>query len=159
MVLWLQEVESQVLRKVWTARDLFSPRIILINSSSFLQLDFEAAWCHFLTSRVLWWQTACQPQAFAIPGAPSHCPFGPHSVSYLSLPVMNHSPTIIALVCWADLSNLQNNSFIFEIGLEINTYSATTDMKITTALSLFYDECIENKCTVSLCNQINSPAY
>lgn len=72
---------------------------------------------------------------------------------------MHHSPTVIALVCWADLSNLQNNSFIFEIGLEINMYSATTDMKITSPLPLFYDVCIVNKCTVSLGNQINPSAY
>jgi len=65
---------------------------------------------------------------------------------------MHHSPAIIALVCWADLFNLLNNSFIFEIGLDINMYSAMTDMKITSVLPLFYDECIVNNCTVFLCN-------
>jgi len=31
-------------------------------------------------------------------------------------------------------------------------YSAMTDMKITSVLPLFYDECIVNNCTVFLCN-------
>lgn len=52
---------------------------------------------------------------------------------------MHHSPPIIALVCWVDLSSLQNNSFVFEIGLEINTNSAPPDMRITSVLPLFHD--------------------
>lgn len=123
--LWLQEVASKTLRKVRTARSSFPPpQFILIDSSSFLQPHFEDVWCHSSTSGVSQCQTSQQPWAFAILGAPSAHPFRPCSVSYLSLPVMHHSPPIIALVCWVDLSSLQNNSFISEIGLEINTNSA-----------------------------------
>lgn len=53
---------------------------------------------------------------------------GPCCVSYLCLAVLHHSPTIIAWVCWVDLSKLQNNSFLSQIALERNPQPAATRM-------------------------------